>query len=133
MSWPPPTLATNRTNTDLQQNTHPADHNAANLAINDITSHIKGEKVVRSGRLDIANDGSTGLFAIRFTDLIWDSVVIQMIVPWDTHAFHSGNSEGPGANQSSAYFFFVYYYNGTMLPPGASCAFHYIATGTAYP
>jgi hypothetical protein len=51
MSWPPPVLPTNRTNDDLQQNTHPADHNAANLAINDIVAHVSQVSNVTSGFL----------------------------------------------------------------------------------
>lgn len=40
MAWPPPVLPINRTNADAQQDTHPADHNAANLAINDLTAKV---------------------------------------------------------------------------------------------
>jgi hypothetical protein len=40
MAWPPPTLAINRTDATPQQTTHAADHNAANLAINDIVARI---------------------------------------------------------------------------------------------
>lgn len=40
MPYPPPTLPINRTNATAQQDTHPADHNAANLAINDITTRL---------------------------------------------------------------------------------------------
>lgn len=41
MAWPPPTLPTTRTNTTVSADTHPADHNAANLAINDIVGWVK--------------------------------------------------------------------------------------------
>jgi len=40
MPYPPPTLPVNRTNATAQQDTHPADHNAANLAINDVVSRL---------------------------------------------------------------------------------------------
>lgn len=36
MAWPPPTLPTSRTNTTVMADTHPADHNAVNLAVNDL-------------------------------------------------------------------------------------------------
>lgn len=41
MAWPPPTLPTTRTDTTVMAGTHPADHNAANLAINDIVGWVK--------------------------------------------------------------------------------------------
>jgi hypothetical protein len=45
MAWPPPTLPINRTNALDQQDTHPADHNAANQAINDIVAHVTNDQV----------------------------------------------------------------------------------------
>jgi hypothetical protein len=51
MAWPPPTLPTNRTNAVPQQDTHPADHNAANLAINDIVGHMTGTGASQGGNL----------------------------------------------------------------------------------
>lgn len=41
MAWPPPTLPTTRTDTTVMATTHPADHNAANLAINDTVARVK--------------------------------------------------------------------------------------------
>jgi hypothetical protein len=41
MAWPPPVLPTNRTNATPQQDTHPADHNAVNLAVNDLVTHVQ--------------------------------------------------------------------------------------------
>lgn len=38
MAWPPPVLPITRTNADAQKDTHPSDHNAANLAINDLVA-----------------------------------------------------------------------------------------------
>jgi hypothetical protein len=38
MAYPPPVLPINRDNATPQQDTHPADHNAVNLAVNDITT-----------------------------------------------------------------------------------------------
>lgn len=43
MAWPPPTLPTNRTDTTVMSTTHPADHNAANLAINDIVAQLNAK------------------------------------------------------------------------------------------
>lgn len=40
MAWPPPTLPIDRTNALPQQDTHPSDHNAANLAINDLVTKV---------------------------------------------------------------------------------------------
>lgn len=40
MAWPPPVFPTNRTNATPQQDTHPADHNAIALAINDTVTHF---------------------------------------------------------------------------------------------
>ena len=40
MAWPPPVLPINRTNATPQLDNHVADHNAANLAINDIVAHL---------------------------------------------------------------------------------------------
>lgn len=42
MAWPPPVLPTNRTNATPQQDTHPADHNAVNLAVNDTVAQVQG-------------------------------------------------------------------------------------------
>lgn len=47
MAFPPPTLPTTRSNTTVMTTTHPADHNAANLAINDLTA--EAVKQTRSG------------------------------------------------------------------------------------
>lgn len=40
MAWPPPVLPINRTNATPQQDTHAADHNAANQAINDLVARV---------------------------------------------------------------------------------------------
>lgn len=40
MAYPPPTLPTNRTNATAQQDTHPGDHNAVNLAMNDTVGRL---------------------------------------------------------------------------------------------
>lgn len=40
MPYPPPVLPINRTNADPQQDTHPNDHNALALAVNDITTEL---------------------------------------------------------------------------------------------
>lgn len=42
MAWPPPVLPVDRTDALLQQANHPADHNAANQAINDIVAKVVG-------------------------------------------------------------------------------------------
>ena len=41
MAWPPGVLPVNRTDSLTQQTNHPADHNAANLAINDTVAHVQ--------------------------------------------------------------------------------------------
>ena len=48
MAWPPPVLPVNRTDATPQQATHPADHNAANLAINDIVTKLSGDLDLRA-------------------------------------------------------------------------------------
>ena len=40
MAWPPPTLPINRSDATPQQTTHPADHNAVNLAVNDLVAKV---------------------------------------------------------------------------------------------
>jgi len=47
MAWPPGVLPINRTNAVPQNNTHPADHNAVNLAVNDIVTKITGDLELR--------------------------------------------------------------------------------------
>lgn len=42
MAWPPPVLPINRTDATVQQATHPADHNAVNLAVNDTVARVAG-------------------------------------------------------------------------------------------
>jgi hypothetical protein len=44
MAWPPPLLPTNLSNATAQQDTHPAVHNAANLAINDLVAETRRTK-----------------------------------------------------------------------------------------
>ena len=56
MAWPPPTLATNRSDATPQQTTHPADHNQANQAINDIVA-----KVTAATRQPATSGGAFGL------------------------------------------------------------------------
>jgi hypothetical protein len=41
MAWPPPTLPINRTDANPQQGTHPSDHNALALAINDTVAFVQ--------------------------------------------------------------------------------------------
>lgn len=41
MAFPPGNLPTNRANSTPQVNTHPADHNQANAAINDIVGEVQ--------------------------------------------------------------------------------------------
>lgn len=49
MAWPPAALPTNRTNATPQQNTHPADHNALALAINDTVGKVQANDAILSG------------------------------------------------------------------------------------
>ena len=41
MAWPPGVLAVNRTNATVQQDIHPADHNAVNAAVNDTVAQVQ--------------------------------------------------------------------------------------------
>jgi hypothetical protein len=41
MAWPPPVLPINRTNALPMQDTHPQDHNAVNLAVNDTVAFLQ--------------------------------------------------------------------------------------------
>src|SRR5881628_3132263 len=41
MPWPPPVLPINRTNAEPQQDTHPNDHNALAVAMNDTTDMLR--------------------------------------------------------------------------------------------
>jgi hypothetical protein len=41
MAWPPPVLPINRTNATPQLDTHAADHNAVNLAVNDLVARVQ--------------------------------------------------------------------------------------------
>lgn len=40
MAWPPSTLATNRTNSTPQTDSHPNDHNQVNAAVNDTVARV---------------------------------------------------------------------------------------------
>lgn len=42
MAWPPGVLSTSRSNATPQTDTHPADHNAVNGAVNDTVAHVQG-------------------------------------------------------------------------------------------
>ena len=61
MAWPPPTLPTNRTDATPQAGVHAPDHNAANLAINDLVARVLTLDNLswvdrRAGQVVIAND-----------------------------------------------------------------------------
>lgn len=79
MTWPPPALPTTRTNTTVMVNTHPAEHNAVNLAINDIVTRItrRGCRLSQSGQ-SIAS-GAT-------VDLLWPTE------SFDSDGFHVAGS-----------------------------------------
>jgi len=76
MAWPPASLPTNRTNATPQTNTHPADHNAVNAAVNDTVAHVQAidNGTSRAGAAELA-------YKIRSVDtpndieLHWDSTV----------------------------------------------------------
>ena len=62
MSWPPPILPVNRTNATPQLDTHAADHNAANQAINDIVARVnKSVQFVGSIVATTLSDGSVNI------------------------------------------------------------------------
>jgi len=51
MAWPPPVLPTNRQDLTPQTVTHPAEHNAENLAINDLVAKVTGIDTELAGAL----------------------------------------------------------------------------------
>lgn len=55
MAWPPPALPTNRTNATPQQDTHPADHNAVNLAMNDTVARVITNEGTLNSLVTISN------------------------------------------------------------------------------
>lgn len=59
MAWPPPTLPTTRTNTTVMTDTHPAEHNAVNLAINDIVTRISTAPPVAASTTNQGGFGTT--------------------------------------------------------------------------
>src|SRR6478735_5250807 len=62
MAWPPPTLPINRTDATPQQTTHAADHNAANLAINDIVNLCANSLPIKTNLTGVA--GTFGNFTV---------------------------------------------------------------------
>ena len=82
MPFPPPLLPIDRTNATPQQDVHPADHNAVNLAVNDISAHIQ-KHASNSNRAyfsaDIANVG-TGAWVIYDTLGLAVSNAVQVTV-----------------------------------------------------
>jgi hypothetical protein len=122
MAWPPPTLPTNRTNADAQQDTHPADHNAANLAINDTAGKLKASVHQHwrgiPGAPSLPPGGTLGYLqpvavpaatwrrrlvvhfrgrALTMTDATWADIVL-MVNNVDTARSHFS---GPGAHMST--------------------------------
>lgn len=60
MAWPPAALPTNRTNATPQQDTHPSDHNAIALAINDTVGKLVAvDAAVRRYGFIAAQSGQT--------------------------------------------------------------------------
>lgn len=80
MAFPPATLPTNRTNATPQQDTHPADHNAVNAAVNDIT----GALTPLVGRRGVGlSQPSQSIPAGTQVALSWPTEM------YDTHGFHA--------------------------------------------
>lgn len=66
MAWPPAGLPTNRTNATPQTNTHPADHNAVNAAMNDTVARVQA---IETGAVEVTSsrfaEQATLCFVIR--------------------------------------------------------------------
>ena len=74
MAWPPPTLSTNRTNATPQHDSHAADHNAANLAINDLVAMV-ASLITSVGRYGFtAVQGGQSVAAGQTVNLAWTGV-----------------------------------------------------------
>lgn len=89
MPYPPPVLPTDRTNATPQQDVHPADHNAVNLAVNDIVNALGprpavlfdnntwGGLHIRGGRQVIMTD-ATGVFYVGYESMPFEVSPIAM-------------------------------------------------------
>src|SRR5258707_1040517 len=80
MAWPPPSLPTNRTNAAPQQDTHPADHNALALAMNDTVAQVKGlilgaanQSLVATGSPSVASGAVQQLSYSALSTSTWGS------------------------------------------------------------
>jgi hypothetical protein len=67
MAWPPPVLPINRTNATPSQDTHPQDHNAVNLAVNDLVVKVgEADNRIRSSYISrtVFTSGAIGATAV---------------------------------------------------------------------
>lgn len=122
MAWPPPVLAINRTNATPQTNTHPADHNAVNQAVNDIVTHVQtvtDTQVVslESSRYEIITGvpGGTTDTGGSGTPSPWYSLAFgRAVPPWATSMFITATFTGQyGVNTGGVF-------NATIVGPGGS-------------
>jgi hypothetical protein len=83
--WPPPVLPINRTNATPQLDTHAADHNAVNLAVNDLVGHVQSidSVVARCGAGAAQSGYSIG-------------AVAQVQMPWNTEGYDTDTMFTPG-------------------------------------
>ena len=70
MAYPPPTLATNRTNATPQMDTHAADHNALALAVNDITKQLTQYRVHVGTNSVLVNGGAWSGLGIETVEVV---------------------------------------------------------------
>lgn len=95
MAWPPAPLPTTRTNLTPQLNTHPAEHNAQNLAINDTVARVQflEESIQRYGVL--CNQTGRLITAGQVDDMTWSQR--------STNAWGTGNTLTVPAGQGGVY------------------------------
>jgi hypothetical protein len=80
MAWPPAALPTNRTNSTPQQDTHPSDHNAIGLAVNDTVGQVQ-KLSSRRGCQVFANTFAVGPGGSKI--IVFDAEY------WDPDGFHA--------------------------------------------
>jgi hypothetical protein len=89
MAWPPPVLPINRTNATPQLDTHAADHNAVNQAVNDLVVNANGTTLAFAAQVAGLGASSTARFRMwsaqvaQTTDL---SGAVDVTIPAGTFA-----------------------------------------------
>lgn len=90
MAWPPAALPTNRTNATPQQNTHPADHNAISLAINDTVTQLQTVTTNQLRAGSIAQQTGQSVAGGATVSLSWTSVTDSSYGSGPTFTIPSG-------------------------------------------